>query len=122
MALPWKRNEVDLLDVGIVAGALYLAWRWWTYGGPGGALPATSPQRGGAYPVALTADDLAREFQFSTVMGGKVIETGAARLKNAAPLVLAGAVNGRQTVPADDAARQAVSAYAAAKAAGTLPA
>lgn len=121
MALPWKRSEVDLLDVGIVAGALYLAWRWWTYGGPGTA-PATSPVRGGTYPVALTADDLAREYQFSTVMGGKVIETGAARLKNAAPLVLAGSVNGRSTVPADEPARQAVSAYAAAKAAGTLPA
>ncbi|HEX6217007.1 MAG TPA: hypothetical protein VFZ38_19370 [Vicinamibacterales bacterium] len=111
---------MDVADVAIAAAAAWLAWKWWREGGPifsGGA-----PRAGGAYPVALTPEDLERRFNFSTVIAGKVSETGSTPLKRGAPLVLAGAVGGRATIPADAEARAAVAAYAAAKAAGTLPA
>lgn len=124
MALPWKKNEIDLVDVAILGAGIYLAWVWFHKGPPGFAagfnlLDAGQGGKGG--PIALKPGDLDKLFNFRDVTPAGPGAVGTMPLRNGAPLALAGPnAKGYGVEPADAAASAAVQAYAAAKASGAL--
>lgn len=125
MRPPWKKGEVDLVDVAILGAGLYLAWIWFHKGPPGfaaGIHVFDAGQGGKGGPLALAPGDLDRAFNFRELLpGGMRGAVGTQKLRSAAPLVLAGPnAKGYGIEPADAAAAAAVQAYAAAKASGAL--
>lgn len=119
---PWRKRDVDVIDVAIAAGAVYLAWRWFAFGPPPFA-GGSSPRPGGAFPVALTPADLDREYNFRELLpNGTRGGVGTQKLRLAAPQVIAGRnALGYGIEPADGAAARAVQAYEVARASGALP-
>lgn len=127
MGLPWKKSEVDVIDVAIMGGAVYLAWLWWHRGPPGFGAGLNLLHAGyggqGSTPIVLReSKDLDTFYNFRELTPSGSGSVGSQKLRSAAPQAIAGrGANGYGIEPADALALAAVQAYAQAKAAGTLP-
>lgn len=113
------RREFPVFKVALIGGAALAVW--WFLNRPRGfgldlfGFEATQADGipGSSNPVQAIID---RDFNFVDIGPDGARSSGTAKLRDAAPLVLRGTVNGFRTIPGDTTAARAVQIYAASNA------